>query len=66
MMNIMQALQMIQQFKNNPQQILMNYGIPKEFTDSPQNVAQYLMQSGKVNQAQFEQASNMYKQLFNR
>lgn len=61
-MNIQQALQMMQ----NPQQILKNMGIPKEYMDSPQNVAQYLLDNGKVTQEQIQQANTMYQQYFKR
>lgn len=61
----MNVQQMIQQFSNNPQQILRQFGIPENL-NTPQDVAQYLMNSGKVTQAQVNQANNMYRQMFNR
>lgn len=64
-MNLMQAAQMIQQFKNNPQQILQRYGIPQE-CNSPDSVVKYLMDNGKINQTQIDQAKNMYQQFFRR
>lgn len=59
----MNIFQLIAQYKNNPQQILQRFNIPKEY-NSPDSVAQYLMQSGKVNQTQIDQAREMYKSIF--
>ena len=64
-MNMMQAFQYIQQFRNNPQQLLQRYGIPQE-CNSPDSVAKWLMESGKVTQEQVNQASSMYQQFFRR
>lgn len=49
----------------NPQQVLMKMGIPKENMQSPQQVAQYLLDNGKVTQQQIDQANQMY-QMFRR
>ena len=65
MFNYQQAMRMIQTMQN-PQQFLAQMGIPKEYTDNPQNVANYLLDNGKVSQTQIEQAQNMYRQMFNR
>ena len=64
-MNIQQAMNMIQQFRN-PQQLLSKMGIPQECMSSPQNVAQYLLDNGKVTQEQIQQANQMYQQMFKR
>ena len=63
MFNFQQAMQMVQMFQN-PQQALLNMGIPQEQMTNPQNVAQYLLDNGKVTQQQIQQASNMYQQMF--
>ena len=63
MVNIQQAMQIMQAMKN-PQAFLSKMGLPQEVINSPQDAANYLMQSGKVSQAQIEQAKNMYKQFF--
>ncbi len=64
MVNIQQAMQIMQAMRN-PQQLMQRMGIPQESMGSPQDVAQYLMQSGKVTQQQIEQAKSMYQQYFN-
>ena len=60
MFNIQNAMQMIQQIQN-PQQMLKKMGIPEEHMQSPQDVAQYLLNNGKVTQEQINQASQMYQ-----
>lgn len=58
-MNIVQALQAFQQMKNNPQQFLQHFGIPRS-CNSPESVAQYLLDNGKVTQEQIQQAKNFF------
>lgn len=65
MNNIIQIIQMVQQFKNNPQQMLQRFGIPQN-CNSPDSVAKYLMDNGKVTQDQVTQAQGFYKSFFNR
>lgn len=65
MVNIQQILNTIQQYSNNPQPLLRKFGIPEQL-NNPQDVAQYLMNNGKVTQDQVNQANNLYKQLFHR
>ena len=60
MLNFQNAFQMIQQMQNNPQMILQRFGIP-DHLKSPDEVAQYLMQSGKVTQQQIDQAKQFFK-----
>lgn len=64
-MNIQQLMQTVTQMSSNPQAILQKYGIPQNLK-TPEEVAQYLMNNGRVSQAQVNQANNMYKQLFRR
>ena len=64
-MNIMQAFQMVQRFRNKPQMILQYYGIPQE-CNSPESVLKYLKDNGKVTQDQINQISGMYNQMFKR
>lgn len=64
MVNFNNIMQFIQQAQN-PQQLLSRMGIPAEYMNSPQNVAQYLLDNGKVTREQIQQASSMYQQLFN-
>jgi hypothetical protein len=58
-------LQMINQLSSNPTQIFSMFGIPKE-CNTPESVTQYLINSGKISQAQINQANNLYRQIFNR
>lgn len=58
-MNIQNAIQ----FMQNPQQMLQRMGIPQEYMSSPQSVAQYLLDNGKVTQEQIERANSIYNQL---
>ena len=62
-MNPQMLMSMIQQIKN-PQQMLQKMGIPQEAMNSPQDVANYLLNNGKVNQNQIDQAKSMYQQMF--
>lgn len=64
-MNIQQLMQTVTQMSSNPQAVLQKYGIPQNLK-TPEEVAQYLMNNGRVSQAQVNQANNMYKQLFRR
>ena len=63
MFNMQYAMNMIQQMKN-PQQMLQKMGIPQECLNNPQDVAQYLLQNGKVTQQHIDQATSMYQQMF--
>ena len=58
-MNMMQAFQMVQQLQGNPQMILQRFGLPQNL-NSPQEVVKYLIDNGKVTQAQLDQFNNMY------
>ena len=60
-MNLQQALQMMGQFSNNPQIMLQRYGIPQNLK-TPDEVANYLVNNGRVTQDQINQA----KAFFNR
>ncbi len=59
-MNLTQAMQMIGQFRNNPQIMLQRYGIPQNLT-TPDEVANYLVSNGRVTQEQL----NQFKSMFN-
>lgn len=64
MINLMQLLQMapmINQFRQNPMQFLMNQGIniPQEYMNSPESAAKYLMQNSNMNQQQINQIMNL-------
>lgn len=61
-MNIQQLMSIMQ----NPQQMLQKMGIPQEVAKTPQDVAKYLWDNGKINQSHIDQTNNLYKQLFNK
>lgn len=65
MFNFQNAMNLIQQLQN-PQQLLSRMGIPQNQMQSPQSVAQYLLDNGKVTQQQIQQANQMYRQMFRR
>lgn len=65
MVNIQSLMQTVNQMRNNPQQLFQKFKIPQNLK-TPEEVAQYLMSSGMVSQAQVNQANNMYKQFFNK
>lgn len=65
MLNIQSLMQTVNQMRNNLQQLFQKYKIPQNLK-TPEEVAQYLMNSGRVSQAQVNQANNMYKQFFNK
>ena len=59
MYNIQSILQMYSQFKQNPMAILgRRFNIPQGI-QSPQDVVQYLLNSGQVSQDQVNQAMRM-------
>ena len=58
----MQAFQMVQQLQGNPQMILQRFGLPQNL-NTPQEVVQYLVNNGKVTQAQLDQFNSMYNSL---
>lgn len=64
-MNIQALFSAYTQLMQNPNQMLSQMGIPKEFQNSPQNAIQYLMNNGKISQAQYNNANNQLKQMQN-
>lgn len=55
-MNPLQIMQMVNQLKSNPASILSQFGVPQNMFDDPQNVIQFLMNSGKISQNQYDNA----------
>ena len=51
-------MQMLQQIKNNPAEIIMRsrFNIPKDMQNNPQAMIQHLLSSGQVSQQQINQA----------
>jgi hypothetical protein len=64
-MNIGALLQAYTQLRQNPSQMLSKLGIPQEYASNPQGAIQYLMNSGKVSQEQFNNANSQLKQMQN-
>ena len=63
MNNIMQVMQMYQQFRQNPMGILaQRYNIPANMQD-PNEIIQHLLNTGQVSQAQVNQAMQMRNNL---
>lgn len=65
MNNPMAMIGQFQQFMQNPAAILGRSGIPQQYLKDPSGAIQYLMNSGKLTQQQYNQASQMAKQLQN-
>ena len=59
MMNNM--MQMLQQFKSNPMQFLLQrrFNVPENLANDPNAIMQHLLSTGQVNQAQVNQAYQM-------
>lgn len=58
-------LQMLQQLKANPMQFLMQrrFNIPQGMSADPQQILNYLVQSGQISQQQINQAYQMAQQF---
>lgn len=56
---------MLQQFKANPMQFLMQrrFNVPQNIANDPNAIMQYLVNSGQVTQQQINQAYQMAKQI---
>lgn len=62
MINIQNVMNLVKQMQN-PQQMLQNMGIPREYLNSPDNAMKYLLDSGRVNQSQIDQMNALYNQF---
>ena len=60
-------MQQFQQFRQNPMQFMMqrNMNIPQQFQNDPQGAIQYLMNSGRITQDQYNTANRMARQIQN-
>lgn len=56
-------MQMISQIKSNPMSVLGKYGIPQNIANNPDAIIQYLMNSGKVSQEQYNRAVMMAQSM---
>ena len=52
-------------FSQNPQALLQRYNVPQEFVNNPNGAIQYLMNTGRLTQAQYNQAAMMSRQMQN-
>lgn len=64
-MNIKALFNAYAQFKQNPNQMLKQLNIPDEYQNNPQGAIQYLMNSGRISQADYNNANNQLKQMQN-
>lgn len=46
--------------------MLVRMGIPQDKLQSPDSVAQYLLNNGRISQQQIDQAKTLYQQMFKR
>lgn len=65
MLNIGNLFSMYSQLMQNPTQLLQKMNIPSEYANDPQGAIQYLMNTGKITQEQYNSANNQLKQLQN-
>lgn len=65
MINIGNLFNMYSQLMQNPTQMLQKMNIPTEYVNNPQGAIQYLMNTGKITQDQYNSANNQLKQLQN-
>jgi len=63
--NMMNLMQMFNQFKNNPIGALMSIGcnVPQRYQNDPEAMVNYLRSSGQMNDQQFNQFSNFAQQF---
>lgn len=52
-----------QQFMQNLPSIVNKMGIPQQYAKDPNGMIQYLMNSGKISQQQYNQAKSLERQL---
>ena len=64
-MNVGNIIQMLNQFKQNPMQILAQRGlnIPNNISRDPQSIVQYMLNNGQISQQQVNQAMEMAKRF---
>ena len=59
-----QMLTMLQQLKANPMQMLAKrFNLPENLPKDPQDILQYLLNSGQISQQQVDNAMQMRKML---
>ena len=63
MNNMAAMIGQFQQFMQNPAAMLQRAGVPQQIASNPNQAIQYLMNSGKISQQQYNQAQSMARQL---
>lgn len=64
-MNNMNFMQMLQQLRQNPMQMLsQRFNVPQNI-QNPQDIIQHLLNTGQISQDQVNQAMQMRQQMFN-
>lgn len=64
MNNSMNIMQMFGQFKQNPMQFISRqYNLPQNVCNNPQQIVQYLLDSGQINQQMVNRAQQMMPQF---
>lgn len=64
MNNNMNLMQMFGQFKQNPMQFISRqYNLPQNVGSNPQQIVQYLLDSGQINQQMVNRAQQMMPHL---
>lgn len=66
-MNINNMMQMFQVFRQNPMQYLLSRGanIPQNIQNNPDEIIQYMLNTGQITQQQYNQAAQMARQFQN-
>lgn len=65
-MNNMNFMQMLQQLRQNPMQMLsQRFNVPQNI-QNPQDIIQHLLNTGQISQDQVNQAMQMRQQMFGR
>lgn len=60
MNNMMQIFAMMKQIKENPIAVLsQRFNLPQGISSNPQDLVEYLLQSGQISQGQIDQAKQM-------
>ena len=63
MNNMANIMRMVMQLKQNPMAVLGQYGIPQNIANDPQAIIQHLMNSGRISQAQYDNAIKQAQSL---
>lgn len=65
MMNIQNLFKAYTQLMQNPSQFLQKLNIPVEYANDPNAAIQHLMKTGRISQADYNNANNQFKQMQN-